>query len=547
MVFSLLFAFVRAQAATEGFETEKSQLGITIKKWISVSRPAGRIVIPGSADQMDVVAIGDRAFEWCSCITEVSIPKSVKTIGQCAFAHCLGLTKIDFEDASLLHTIERNCFAGCLRLSHLSLPHHVGVIGEFAFLKCKALKTFVIPDDVVSIGDGAFAYCDSLEEFIVGNKNKHYSSSDGILYRKADHFVVQYPLGNRQTRATLEGSGISSYAVAGSSIIESVILSDQVRVIGARAFEKCIAIKSITFPQRLRDLHDYALRECVSLTKLDLGRTDVQVIGSGAIWGCKALESVVLPLYLRVIGNHSFAFCKLLKNIEWSTSISTIGDYAFQHCVTLDSLEIPLSVRTIGAFSFTECNSVVHLSFAQHIRLSQIGTGAFSRMSRLTSVSLPPNLATIPMFAFHDCTSLSTVEFGNRILEIQAHAFSNTNLPQTLTLPKSVDEIGSQAFDCTNIRKVTITGCANSAIDSFPYGTTITQKCKRKAVIIKRRVETPALPDPTPTSSTLMTLPTTKSIAICMFTIVLVSSLMALYARHRKRRECSDENKPLLP
>ena len=94
--------------------------------------------IPDTIDGKPVTSIGIYAFNNCTVVTSVMIPKSVFCISD-------------------------NAFAGCTSLTGITIPDSVTVIGNNAFYNCKKLKSIAIPDSVTSIGDGAFQDCTSLE------------------------------------------------------------------------------------------------------------------------------------------------------------------------------------------------------------------------------------------------------------------------------------------------------------------------------------------------------------------------------------------------
>ncbi len=57
----------------------------------------GALEIPSTLGGYPVASIGNRAFNWCSGITDIIIPDSVINIGEDAFAYCYGFTIFCYE------------------------------------------------------------------------------------------------------------------------------------------------------------------------------------------------------------------------------------------------------------------------------------------------------------------------------------------------------------------------------------------------------------------------------------------------------------------
>ncbi|MDE6783866.1 MAG: leucine-rich repeat domain-containing protein [Ruminococcus sp.] len=80
--------------------------------------------------------------------SEITIPDSVTSIGD-------------------------NAFAFCARLKSITIPDSVTSIGAEAFEYCHSLTSVVISNSAKSIADGAFGYCISLTSIIInGNELK---------------------------------------------------------------------------------------------------------------------------------------------------------------------------------------------------------------------------------------------------------------------------------------------------------------------------------------------------------------------------------------
>ena len=82
----------------------------------------------------------------------VTIPNSVSSITEGAFAYCTGITNVTIPDS--VTSIGDRAFYSCSLMS-ISIPNSVSSIGERAFYWAR-LSSITIPNSVNQIGDQAF-------------------------------------------------------------------------------------------------------------------------------------------------------------------------------------------------------------------------------------------------------------------------------------------------------------------------------------------------------------------------------------------------------
>ena len=107
------------------------------------------ITIPES-----VKSIGDRAFFLCESLNSIHLPESVKSIGDEAFLDCTSLTSIHLPES--VKSIGDHAFSGCESLTSIHLPKSLTSIGNEAFSKCYSLTSIHLPDSLTTIGNYAF-------------------------------------------------------------------------------------------------------------------------------------------------------------------------------------------------------------------------------------------------------------------------------------------------------------------------------------------------------------------------------------------------------
>lgn len=109
-----------------------------------------------------VAIIGDRAF-YDAKLRTVTLPNSLRAIGQSAFAGCKNLTDVALPEG--LEVIKDTAFRDCESLAELALPSTLLEVGARAF--GPGLKRLVILSENVTFSPDAFKQAKSLEEIHV--------------------------------------------------------------------------------------------------------------------------------------------------------------------------------------------------------------------------------------------------------------------------------------------------------------------------------------------------------------------------------------------
>lgn len=121
------------------------------------------IDIPTSVNGRAVMGIGPRAFADQTALRRVTLPDTVVTIGEDAFAGCVSLESVTFGTG--LRILDMGCFRDCASLDYVSLPARVEEIGRDAFAQCTSLAEVELNGPVKVIRDNAFGLCEQLSIF----------------------------------------------------------------------------------------------------------------------------------------------------------------------------------------------------------------------------------------------------------------------------------------------------------------------------------------------------------------------------------------------
>lgn len=123
---------------------------------------------------------------------------------------------------------------------------------------------------------------------------------------------------------------ITDYALRECVSLTTLNLPAYVTEIGARAFYGCVSLKSVTFAEgsKLTNIADGAFMKCHALEAINLPGA-LQTIGVGAFFECVALESVIINEGTLSIASQAFQNCTVLAEVKLPTTLENVGTYAF--------------------------------------------------------------------------------------------------------------------------------------------------------------------------------------------------------------------------
>ena len=209
-----------------------------------------------------------------------------------------------------------------------------------------------------------------------------------------------------------------------NGMLETVVLSNKLKLIENYAFYNCENLTNITIPSSVTSIGDFAFGGCDSLTSIKIPDS-VTSIGNMAFYYCTGLTSIVIPSNVTNIGNDAFWRCSGLTSITIPSSITSIGDGVFRECSGLTSITIPSSITSIGDGAFWDCSKLTNIIIPSSV--NNIEGRAFRECSRLTSITIPASVTNIGYYAFYDCDNLTTVNYRGTQEQWNAIAIESGN------------------------------------------------------------------------------------------------------------------------
>ena len=468
------------------------------------SKYTGDIAIPSSVTYegsvYSVEKICDYAFHNSTGISSVTIPSSIKSIGNTAFPYNLpSLTITDIRSwcSIVFGVVGGNPFRYTDKvylngeeITDLTIPDGVTSINENAFEGLKSLTSISLPESLKKIGSNVFNGCTSLKSLTLPNN------------------------------LTEIGSGMAE----GCSSLTNVILPASINYIPTAAFGNCKELRDVychsadvtrVYENAFKDSYPEYITLHVPESSIELYKADAiwgkfrEIIdldssGSDQITGTSADAVNIGDLYFRLIGKALAAEVIADPNGSLYTgdinipskityegsvySVEKICDYAFHNSTGISSVTIPSSIKSIGNTAFpynlpsltitdirSWCSIVFGVVGGNPFRytdkvylngeeitdltipdgVTSINENAFEGLKSLTSISLPESLKKIGSNVFNGCTSLKSLTLPNNLTEIGSGMAEGCSSLTNVILPASINYIPTAAFgNCKELRDV---------------------------------------------------------------------------------------------
>ena len=323
-------------------------------------------------------------------------------------------TATDIELGNCVTEIGHGAFSGYTNLTEIEFPESLTRIGVEAF-RGSSVTSVIMPNNVKSIGNSAFNFCKSLT---------------------------------------------------------SVTFSNSLATIGASAFTQCSGLTTLTIPSSVTSINDSAFENCKGLTSIDMLSTTPPTLeghNSSSSRNVKVFDGTNdCPIYVpaRAANDYlsNYTWAKYYSRIRYDGApfkvkfITTGGSETFINCDSSTSVSKPSKIPTyLSSTTFGDC-------------VTEIADSGFTNTS-LGELTFSPSITRIGVKAFANC-STSGITFAEGLTEIGNYAFSSMNYYHSLTypsisvtLPKTLQTIGTNAFVNARISSLTVNGSSTLDLD----------------------------------------------------------------------------------
>ncbi len=308
---------------------------------------------------------GSASFSDCTGLTELTIPASVEWVNE--LDTCSSLTAIHVDSANpnycdidgVLFNKEKTEVIQYppARQGAYAIPDGVTGFSQ-GFTNCTGVTSITVPasadfsfPDYPYYGDIFFNGCTSLTEIYVAEDNPYLYDVDGVLFRKENNELVEYPDGRKGPYSIPSGTkSIHEFVFSGNTNLTAIEFPNSLTSIGESAFDSCTSLTEVTIPGSITDINFRAFCDCTGLTSVTL-KKGVTRIDSLAFFGCRSLTSVTVPksvtdlgdgfglLWDPYYGGPGWGSVKIDGFVLYGTKGSAAEEYAKRHNLTFVSIE----------------------------------------------------------------------------------------------------------------------------------------------------------------------------------------------------------------
>ena len=408
------------------------------------------------------------------------------------FENCKELVEVDLSSANEFYRyIYSRSFAGCEKLSTITLKNSIISIGEYAFDGCKNIKNINFISNTAencSIGSRAFKNCTGLESVIVPNNidnfgddvfdgctnitkitiSKFYCVYNGCKFTDVYGLnnIKEIEISNDSTETTIPTKYFSEL-----NELEKFVMGNKIEIINENAFKDCSALSNISLSNNLK--LEYFKLSAFAGTAWISQMTDIVVIETTVVYipSNASMEEVHIKSGVTAISTEACKDNTFIKKLYIPQSVEIISNSAFENCSNLEEVyfENESNLKQILNYAFRNCSSVSQFDLSNCINLEEIGENAFyslgidsdTYIGGETGFVLPNSLEIIGDGALSNAKILNFISNGNHFtidsngilyeLDENMNKITIIVVPNNLEVslfivPSSVKKIHSYAF-----------------------------------------------------------------------------------------------------
>lgn len=314
-------------------------------------------------------------------------PKDQKWILEDSF----GKTQVD--------EIAWGAFSNCNDMMIVSLPESVKIIRENAFLNCKAMQGILVGSvDEIQVEKDGFGDCSRIR-FIAYNAEKA-DFEDGYCPRTVGFRTKDstgYPTSKEIPYSTYKLTYSSNFFLEGTPedgvyLYADFYFSDDQK--GTYLAGSTDNIRgTLTLREDIQEILFYSFRKCQNEFTIDFSKLkNLFSIGEHAFEGSALKGSISLPDSLQYLAEYAFSGCKRIEKIringsrveeiplytfsgcvhlievlfDENSEIKTIGGYAFSN-TAITKIDIPKSVNKLYSYVFMGCDKLKYMQFQSDV------------------------------------------------------------------------------------------------------------------------------------------------------------------------------------